>query len=210
MKRSITLKEYESIYRIVSSLAIEFGHGIGRSCQLINVNAAFILCEFFRIEARPVMGAAFIRIDDESGETLVYAGQDDGRFYSSPDAFHCWIETPWGYFDFTAPDYGNDEIGLRCRKKIARYMFQKPRAAMSDNPYCMKKSGDFHFQENAELTQSLLSALLAHPFGADFAKACIEWYGNSKKRTVPSINIMNELGEIVSVKLARGTIVGAW
>src|SRR5690554_6631852 len=104
MKFDITLKQYELIYKVVASVGKELSHGAGRSCQFYNVNGAFILESLFKVKAKPVMGAAFIRLS-ESGNTLSFAGEENGNFYSSPEAFHCWVETENNLIDFTAPEY---------------------------------------------------------------------------------------------------------
>jgi len=62
MKPAITLKQYENIFRIVASAAGHFSHGAGRSCLFYNVNATYILNQNLKIQARAVMGAAFVRL----------------------------------------------------------------------------------------------------------------------------------------------------
>lgn len=145
MKFDIILKQYELIYKIVASVGRELSHGAGKSCQFYNVNGAFLLENIFKVKAKPVMGAAFIRLTD-SGDTLSFAGEEEGHFYSSPDAFHCWVETENNIIDFTAPEYREALAQAGSENKIKRYMLQKEKSSSSPSPHDMIKVGDFYFE----------------------------------------------------------------
>ena len=69
MKFDVTLSQYERIYKIVASVGRELSHGEGKSCQFYNVTGALLLEKIYKVKARPVMGAAFIKLT-ESGDVL--------------------------------------------------------------------------------------------------------------------------------------------
>lgn len=208
MKFDITLKQYELIYKIVASVGRELSHGAGRSCQFYNVNGAFILEKIFKVKAKPVMGAAFIRLT-ENGNTLSFAGEEDGSFYSSPEAFHCWVETENNIIDFTAPEYREALSQAGSENKIKRNMLQKEKSLISASPHEMINVGDFYFEPNPELTSYLLAKMFEKPASQDLAKICLEWCKKSKKK-LSSFDIVNNLGEITHIAPINHSIVGAW
>lgn len=209
MKPVITLKQYENIFRIVASAAAHFAHGAGRSCLFYNVKAAYILNQNLKIQARPVMGAAFVRLND-SGDTISFAGQEDGSFFSSPDAFHCWVETPKVILDFTAPEYREATPEYVKNNGVPRKMFQKDKRLMCGSPHSLSEPGDYFFQENPELTQHLLSEMLSKPASRDFCKICSDWYKKLSKKGIEKASVVNDLGELTQVKLKRKSLASKW
>ncbi len=208
MKFDITLKQYELIYKIVASVGREFSHGAGRSCQFYNVNGAFILENIFKVKAKPVMGAAFIKLT-ESGNALSFAGEENGNFYSSPEAFHCWVETKNNFIDFTAPEYREAIIQAGLNHNIKRQMFQKDKDSMSESPHDMINAGDFYFESNFELTQHLLTRMFERPATQDLAEICLQWCKRSKKK-LSGFDITNDLGEVTAVKPISNSVFGLW
>jgi len=208
MKFDITLKQYELIYKIVASVGKELSHGAGRSCQFYNVNGALILEEIFKVKAKPVMGAAFIRLT-ESGNTLSFAGEVEGNFYSSPQAFHCWVETESNIIEFTAPEYREALVQAGSDNKIKRNMFQKGKTSMSESPHEMINVGDFYFETNPALTHDLLTRMFEKPATQDLAKISLEWCKKSKKK-LSSFDIVNDLGEITFINPINHSVLGSW
>lgn len=208
MKFDITLKQYELIYKIVASVGRELSHGAGKSCQFYNVNGAFILENLFKVKAKPVMGAAFIRLT-ENGDALSFAGEEEGNFYSSPDAFHCWIETENNIIDFTAPEYREALTQAGSKNQIKRNMLQKAKSSSCSSPHDMVNIGDFYFESNPALTAHLLQNMFAKPAAQDLAKICIEWCKRSKKK-LSKFEIINDLGEKTTVTPINHSVVGAW
>ncbi|WP_313316177.1 DUF2026 family protein [Stutzerimonas nitrititolerans] len=189
MKFDIILKQYELIYKIVASVGRELSHGAGKSCQFYNVNGAFLLENIFKVKAKPVMGAAFIRLTD-SGDTLSFAGEEEGHFYSSPDAFHCWVETENNIMDFTAPEYREALAQAGSENKIKRYMLQKEKSSSSPSPHDMIKVGDFYFESNPVLTAHLLRNMFEKPAAQDLANICLEWCEKARKSFQTSKSLM--------------------
>lgn len=208
MKFDITLKQYELIYKIVASVGKDLSHGAGKSCQFYNVNGAFILEKIFKVKAKPVMGAAFIRLT-KSGNTLTFAGEEGGDFYSSPEAFHCWVETENNIIDFTAPEYSEALTQAGSENNISRNMFQKEKLTISSSPHEMNNVGDFYFESNLTLTAHLLTKMFDKPATQDLANICLEWCKKSKKK-LSNFDITNDLGEITHITPINHSIVGAW
>ena len=66
----------------------------------------FLIERALKIPAKPVMGSAFILVDDPSDTVLSFSNvSQDGTFSSNSNAFHCWVETQEHIIDFTAPVY---------------------------------------------------------------------------------------------------------
>lgn len=208
MKFDITLSQYELIYKVVASVGKDLSHGAGRSCQFYNVNGAFILESLFKVKAKPVMGAAFIRLS-ESGNTLSFAGKENDNFYSSPEAFHCWVETNNNFIDFTAPEYREALAQAGLNESIKRMMFQKDKKSMSESPRDMFNVGDFYFESNPALTHHLMAIMHEKPVTQDLAKICLEWCKRSKKK-LSGFDITNDLGEVTSVKPVNRSVFGLW
>ncbi|MDP1958994.1 DUF2026 family protein [Hydrogenophaga sp.] len=60
IKLEINLPEYEKIFRILHGVSAYANKGHPPSCQFYNVTGAYILSKLYGIDARPMMGAAFI------------------------------------------------------------------------------------------------------------------------------------------------------
>ncbi|CZF79693.1 DUF2026 family protein [Grimontia marina] len=208
MKYDITLKQYELIYKIVASVGREFSAGPGKSCQLYNVFGALILSELFKVKAKPVMGAAFIRLN-ESGDTLSFAVEKEGRFYSGLDAFHCWVETENNIIDFTAPEYREALAQAGIATKIQRNMLQKEKSSVCASIYDMANVGDIYFEANPNLTGFLLQDVLVTPAIQDLAGVCIEWHKKGKKK-LSKLEIINDLYEVTTLTPINHKVVGAW
>lgn len=155
------------------------------------------------------MGAAFIRLN-ENGDTAAFAGVENGNYFSSPDAFHCWVETPDFIIDFTAPEYKEAVKDTIDSSNIPRQMFQKEKKSMSSEPFSMAEPGDFFFEENPELTNYLLGNMMSLPATEDFANICCDWYKKLSKKGIDSTKIMNDRGEVTPVQLTKSKLTSKW
>jgi hypothetical protein len=205
MKPKVTLKQYQTIHRIVSSIGDVFSHGAGISCQFYNVNGAYILSKALKIKARPVMGAAFIWLKDGQDGMLTFAEIDNNGYTSTPNGFHCWIETDTHYIDFTAPEYS-----IALGQDVPQKMFQKQKSDMATSIDSFKNAGDFLFIKNESLTNHLLARMGASPASSDLAMICADWYKMHKKKNIQSMSVINDLGEVVSVNLKRCNLESSW
>jgi hypothetical protein len=205
-KLDINLPEYEKIFRILNGVSAYVSDGQPPSCQFYNVTGAYILTKIYSIDARPIMGAAFIKLDQLTGNTLAFADSNLDECNSHSDAFHCWIETPNFYIDFTAPVYGDYPNSFSA----PRYMFQKQRIRMSPSHLELNKSGDFYLAVNKRLTNDRLKSVMQSTKFDDFAEISIEWARQSKKTLLKEMQIQADDGEIIKLKASQITLTGAW
>lgn len=211
MKLELTLKQYNLIFRIISAVGENASYAPGVSCQFYNATGAYILKKALKIDARPVIGASFIKVD-EFDIVLACGVQEGDKFYSTPEGFHCWVETPSSYIDFTSPEY-NDSAKNRAIRPISpipRKMFQKPKSSMCGDPNLLYKPGDFFFCENRALTEYLMQRFISNPLSGDLAEICLDWYKKSKKKLLREVTVMNELGETTQIKLKNSGVQSAW
>nr|WP_244536395.1 DUF2026 family protein [Moritella viscosa] len=141
---------------------------------------------------------------------MSFAKEESGNFYSSPDAFHCWVETENYFIDFTAPEYREVAKNIKSTHLIPRKMFQKQKSSMSNNPYSLDNVGDFYFSANKELTNHLLRKMLSSPASQDLIRICLDWSGKIVKKRIDSLPIMNDLGEATNVNLIKSNLVSLW
>lgn len=205
MNPKITLRQYQTIHRIVSSVGAVFSHGTGVSCQFYNVTGAHILSKALKIKARPVMGAAFIRLKVGQDGMLTFAEIDNSGYVSTPNGFHCWVETATHYIDFTAPEY-SDALGHDVPQK----MFQKQKSDIAESIDYLINPGDFLFIENESLTNHLLTKMGSSHASHDLATICADWYKKYQKKNIKSMSVIDDLGEVVSIYLKKCNLDSAW
>lgn len=205
-KLEIYLPEYEKIFRILNGVSAYANDGQPPSCLFYNVTGAIILSKIFGIDARPILGAAFIKLDELSGNALAFADSNFAECNSHKDAFHCWIETPNFYIDFTSPVYCDYPNSF----PTPRLMFQKPRIQMSSSQFELDRSGDFYFAANQSLTIDRLKTGFQSTKYQDFAEIAIEWARRSKTSLLNEMKIQADDGEIINLKASPITLTGVW
>lgn len=205
-KLNMTLPEYEKVFRILHGVAAYANKGQPPSCLFYNVTGAIILSKIYGIDARPLMGAAFIKVNAESGFTLAFAESDFDSCRSSADAFHCWIETPSHILDFTSPIYSAYPNSTTLPNK----MFQKEKGAMSGSQFELDSAGDFYFEPNLSLTRDRLQAGFQNNKFNDFAHISVEWAKLSAKKLLTQMKIQADDGEVIELKVSGINLVGAW
>lgn len=205
-KLEINLPEYERIFRILHGVSAYANDGRPPSCQFYNVTGAYILSKLYGIDARPSMGAAFIKLDKLTGNTLAFADSNIQECNSHSDAFHCWIETPNFYIDFTAPVYGDYPNSF----SVPRFMFQKQRTRMSLSQLDLDGPGDFYFAANKPLTNDRLKTGMQSTKFEDYAEITLEWARQSKKTLLKEMLIQADDGEVIKLKASPITLKGAW
>jgi len=205
-KLEINLPEYEKIFRILHGVSAYANKGQQPSCQFYNVTGAYILSKIYDIDARPVMGAAFIKLDQSTGNTLAFADSNFVDCNSHSDAFHCWVETSNFYIDFTAPVYGDYPNSFPA----PRFMFQKQRERMSPSHLELDRKGDFYLAANQGLTIDRLKAGMQSTKFEDFVEISNEWARHSKKTLLKEMHIRADDGEVIKLKASPLTLTGAW
>ncbi|MHB0924934.1 MAG: DUF2026 family protein [Gallionellaceae bacterium] len=210
-KLPITLPEYERVFRVIHSVSRSLDDRPGASCLFYNTVGALLLEKMLRVKARPVMGAAFFRVDDPTATALSFAVlNDDGTCTSNEGAFHCWVETESHVVDFTAPMYREylEKVGL-CRQ-LPRKMFQRRKVDMAATHQNLLCEGDYYVQPNAELTKLSVEKMLLSPAVGDLANICLQWFARPQKTMKEPFSIRNDLQEVIQVRLTSLSITGVW
>lgn len=205
----IKLLEYERLFQVIHSVSEKIDDRAGASCLFYNTIGAFLIESILKIPARPVMGSAFVLVDDPSDTVLSFSNvNEDGTFSSNNDAFHCWVETQEHVIDFTAPVYQKyfDKMGKTMT--VPGKMFQKRKIDMSPSYQGFSKEGDYFMEGNESLTRDLLSR--QSPTISDLANICLLWYKSPPKKIDKSMTIQNDLGEIININLTSMRVYGAW
>ncbi len=209
MKSDISIEQYNLIYRVVSSVGSKFSHGAGSSCQFYNVTAAYLMKSLFNIEAHPIMGAAFILLN-ENRFILSFAEKEGDKFYSGPNGFHCWVETENSILDFTAPEYSETAACKQHGQVIPQKMFQQDKDSMSTDPYSLNNVGSFYFCGNEKLTEHLINKINSIPAYRDLAEICRHWCEEIMKNNITTLQIMDDLGRPTNLNLISSNLDEAW
>lgn len=202
----LLLPDYEKIFRILHGISAYANKSKPPSCQFYNVVGALILKSLYRIDARPMMGAAFLRLEKLSGNTIAFANTNFDECNSHEKAFHCWVETPQSFIDFTSPVYSDYPNSFAA----PRFMFQKPRSLMKSSHLELDVAGDFHFSPNISLTMDRLRSGIQSTKFQDFAEIAIEWAKLSKKSLLKQMPIKTDDGEVIKLNASPITLTGAW
>lgn len=206
-KLNLILPEYEKIFRILHGTHSYANKNAPPSCQFYNVIGALILSKVYSIQARPMMGAAFIKVDDKTNYALAFAHPDFEQCNSDQEHFHCWIETQDHFIDFTAPiytDYPNTP------NITSRLMFQKPHTSMSPSHVELDKAGDFYFHPNIDLTKQQLQRGVESTKLQDFAEIAMQLTYTSKKKLLKTMTIQASDGEVIKLSASSLGLTGSW
>lgn len=199
--------EYQKVFQILHGAHEYANAGSRPSCQFFNTAGAHILQDVYGIYARPRMGAAFIKVNEENGGALAFAHPDFSVCNSDSNHFHCWIETDKHFIDFTAPVYSNYPSSLNIKQ---RFMFQKSKSAMCESHLELDKNGDFYFEANLELTKAQLRLGAESTQFLDFAEIAKRWSQFSKKSLQKEFRIQSSDGPIITLKASSMGLEGVW
>ena len=198
------------MFRVISSVLDSVGANTQHACLFFAIAGAYIIERIHKRPARPVAGAAFYRVSDETGFTMAFGRLSDDGVFSDSEAFHCWIECDETIIDLMAPIFQETVSFAGHSERIPRRMLQKPLAAMSDSPYSMENEGDFFLQKNPELWLELLERFLNKPANGDLVEMCLHWYKPQPKPIQPAIQMGSDDGSVTTIRLSQVEMVGAW
>lgn len=176
MSFRLSQSDYARMAGIISAVIEATGAAPARGCVSFAVAGAWILRQVYGKLAVPVAGAAFYRVDDQTGFTMAYGHYLQGEVISEESAFHCWIVCEGQAIDLAAPLIP-DNLALSGRTEVVpRRMFQRPLAEMAASPAALAFEGDFFLEPNLALSQKLLSAYLDDPSYLELARVCADWF----------------------------------
>lgn len=210
MRPAISLKDYETVFRVLCAVSNNVGNSAGKACLFYNVIGGFIVNKVLKRKARPVMGSAFIRVHDESNTVLAYSQFGPSGPTSDKDGFHCWIECDGFLIDFTAPVFRETFSEAGKDLPIARKMLQKPLSGMAKSWDSLTNEGDFWLESNPELTMIMLDKFFETPALSDLAEICMHWLQRYPKKIPDSMSMVNDLGEITDMNLCPIRVLDTW
>lgn len=205
-KLNLMFLDYDKIFRIINGVAAYANKGAPPSCLFYNVTGALILSSIYKIDARPVLGAAFIKVNTDTDFALAFADSDYESCSSNINGFHCWIETPTHIIDFTAPIYSE----YPNLTQLPKLMFQKHKSEMSNSHFELDSAGDFFFKPNIPLTIDRLKAGFQDTKFNDFAQIALDWSKNSTKKLLNQMKIQADDGEVIELNASKINLTGSW
>lgn len=213
-KLILTLPDYQRMHRVIASVLNSVEANTPQACLFFAVAGAFLIETIHKRPARPVVGAAFYRINQATGFTMAYgrleAKNGMGAVSSDEEAFHCWIECDGVVIDLMAPLFHESVRSAVRTESVARKMFQRPTVAMAHSPYELEKEGDFFLQPNPVLGVRLLNGFVSKLANGDLVKVCEYWYKPLPKAMPAIIQMGSDDGSIRNIRLDSVNLVGAW
>lgn len=206
----LPLEDYLRITRVIASVLDAVEARTGNACLFFAIAGAYILEQIYKRPARPVAGAAFYRVDDETGFTMAFSRMDKDMVQSDSKAFHCWVESDGMIIDFMAPLF-QDNVILNGRSELVeRRMFQKPMSAMATSPFKLINKGDYFLLPNPSLMTELFALWSSKAVNEDLLHICMRWYKRPPKAQPTSFHIGSNDGIQLHVKLKHLVVAGAW
>jgi hypothetical protein len=213
-KLTLTLPDYQRMHLVIASVLNSVEANTPKACLFFAVAGAFLIESTHKRPARPVVGAAFYRVNEATGFTMAFGRLESengmGVVSSDEGAFHCWIESDGMVIDLMAPLFHESVRSAGRIESVARKMFQRPTVAMSQSPYDLKKEGDFFLRPDPTLGMRLLNGFISKLSNEDLVKVCEYWYKPLPKVMQSTIQMGSDDGSIRNIRLERVGLVGAW
>lgn len=212
MKRKpvLTIPEYLRLFRMIAAVLDSVEATTERACLFFAITGAFLIEHIHKRPARPVAGAAFYRVDDETGFTIAYGRLEGNEPICDLKAFHCWIECDETIIDLMAPIFHESVASAGRPERVARRMFQKSLSRMSDSPYNLMQEGDFFLHRDPRLSVELIQTFLNKPGNGDLVKVCEHWYRRPPKPIQPTMLMGSNDGSVTTIRLKDIELAGAW
>lgn len=209
-KPVLTLPEYIRLFRVIAAVLDSVEANTERACLFFAITGAFLIEHVHKWPARPVAGAAFYRVDDETGFTIAYGRLEENEPICDQKAFHCWIECEGTIIDLMAPIFHESVASAGRKERVVRKSFQKPVSRMSDSPYNLTREGDFFLHRDPALTMELIQTFMQKPANADLVNVCEHWYRRPPKPIQPTIQMGSNDGSVATIHLKDIKLEGAW
>lgn len=214
-KPVLSFLDYQRLYRVIATVLNSVDAHTAHACLFFSIAGAFILDKTYGLDARPLCGSAFYRVNDADGYTLAFTkmeGFAEGFVDSDDEAFHAWIECNGTVIDLMAPIFRENLISRQPQTnlQLARKMFQKPASTMAASPFELKREGDFFLQVNRSLTNELIQYFMSKPFNGDLVGICHHWYRPTPKPIPAKLGMGSNDGTQQLMVLDRTELVGIW
>lgn len=210
VKPLIPLLDYLRIHSVIRSVLDSVDAHTAHACMFFSVAGAAILQEFYKKEAMPVAGAAFLLLDEQQRYAMSFATMAQGQVQSTDSSFHAIVLCDGYAIDFMAPTFPETCKAAGHPFIAQRRMFQKRWADMAPSHEHLNRAGDFNFIPNPELTDDLLHSFYEKPASEDLVKVCLHWYKRPPKTILPELLMQNDLGEVTRIRLQNSVVTGIW
>lgn len=203
----LPLSDFNRIHQVAHGVLKEIGD-IKIACVWFNVFGAYILEHKYGITARPVAGGFSLRVAE--GRNLIYGREEGDEWIVDDGGYHMWVWTPTHILDFTSPIYREVFSVAQPDIMLSRKMLQTPIAEVKPNLDEIRAIGDLHVMTDPALTNLILKRFMASPASGDLMQVAVNWFGSRRAKQKPVSRMMNDLGEVTTLRLPAIAANGAW
>lgn len=206
----LPLLDYLRIHRVIRSVLDSANVDTAHACWYFSLAGAAILRIHYKKEAHALAGAMCLMSDMRDSSVMCFAKIENNEVHSSVDAFHAMVACDGYLIDFMTPIFPETAASSNHAFLPPAKSFQRKIETMKPSPADLVRDGDFFFDPNMELTDSLLRKVVENQFLTDVVQGCSDWYRKPPK-TIPSVlTIRNEKGQVSHVRLKDASVIGAW
>jgi len=214
-KLPISFADYERLHRVLVTVLNSVNAHTANGCVFFAMAGAYILDKVFGLNARPLCGSAFFRVDDASNFVIAFTDMEafeNDEIASTNKFFHAWIECNGVVIDLMAPIFRENLLKKipDSKLRLPRKMFQKPKSEMATSPFELAREGDFYLEVNPVLTNELIKTFMSRAENGDLADLCRQWYKPTPKPILPELGIASSDGTRTVMKLEKLELVGKW
>lgn len=209
VRKVIPLSDYERIFRVIYSVLDEHAN-TPHACLFFAIAGAAILELKYKIQAKPIAGAAAFGVHGSSSTVSTFGRIVDADLVSAEDAFHCWIQAGDIVIDFMAPLFRESLLTYGHDVAVPRRMFQKSISEMAQSLDELYQEGTFILNPNIQLTTKLIQSFFTRPANADLVNICLEWYAKPPKKLSTGMSVSDDEGRIYLLKPIGPEITGVW
>lgn len=206
----IPAEDYTRITSLIFSVLESSGAKTSRACIFFAIAGAMILQDRYGIKARPVAGAAFYRVNDNTGFTIAYCDQDSAFVTSSAKAFHCWVETETHVVDFMAPIFQDAVNSANREESVPARMFQAGHQEMSTSPASLLREGDHFHMSNPPLAQEIFERWADRDGNLEVLDVFMNWYRRPPAVLPQEFVAKSNKGDNIRYQLRNVKIEGSW
>lgn len=203
----LPLSDFNRIHQVAHGVLKDIGK-VEQACTFFSIFGAYVMEQHYGIEARPIAGGFSLCVADS--RNLIYGRAEDDTWVVDEDGFHMWVQTPTHVLDFTAPIYREAFAVAEPDVVLPRKMLQKPIAAQKDSINDLQAVGDFFVSPDPWLTNTMIQRFIDKPVSSDLIQIANHWFGNRRAKQKPTSQMMNDLGEVTTLRLPPVAANGAW
>jgi hypothetical protein len=163
--------------------------------------------ERYSLPATISAGCMALMVDERAPNVVVYGREEEGAFVNDHQAFHAWVECNGWLIDFMAPIMGTALREDGRDWSIPARMLQKPLDAGKESLSALARNGDFFFQHDSQLLESLIDQQ-GSSFD-DLVNVCLKWFRRPPK-PLPPIALADNQGMRKPLVARAPVIVGVW